>query len=69
MQSAASRGTHACHGTEDKPHSQKRATLNKVHIISYDAQPLLKEKWTMYICYIYGDTGCVCFAQDGPPCE
>ena len=61
MQSGTSGGTHACHGTEDKPQSQKRATPNKVHIISYNAQPLLKEKWTLYICYIYGDTRCVCF--------
>ena len=69
MQSARSGGTHAWPGTKDKPYSQERATPNKVHIISYNAQPLLKEKWTMYICYIYGDTGCVCFVEHGPPCE
>ena len=52
MQSAWSGGTHAWPGTEDRLHSQERATPNKVHIISYNAQPLPKEKQTMYVCDI-----------------
>ena len=43
MQSAWSGGTHGWPSREDTPHSQKRATPNKLHIMSYNAQPLPKE--------------------------